>query len=188
MLEETLTIHHFKPKINMKILAIDPATKTGWACNDPRAHGVWDLSVKSDESDGMRLIRFQSKLTNFGLTSKVNLITFERPGGQFKKPIMTQSELIGVIKTFCITHGIEYRAYSSTEIKRHATGKGNCNKQAMIEAAREQLGYTGNDDNEADALWLLHLTEQDYGDQSGHCDEGQRGDNKDTQAPVYRTI
>ncbi len=146
----------------MKILAIDPATTTGWACNDPRSHGTWDLRVKSDESDGMRLIRLEAKLTMFNLTDSVELITFERPGGKFVKPIMTQSELIGMIKTFCHKNGIQYRAYSSTEIKRHATGKGNCNKQAMIAAARERLGYEGSDDNEADALWLLDLTEQDY--------------------------
>ena len=40
-------------------------------------------------------------------------------------------------------------------IKKHATGKGNASKQMMIEAARNKLGYKGNDDNEADALWIL---------------------------------
>jgi len=146
----------------MKILSIDPATKCGWATNSPRACGVWDLSVKSDESDGMRLIRFESKLSEFCLTNAPKLITFERPGGKFTKPIMTQSEIIGTLKAFCIKHKIEYRAYSSTEIKKHATGKGNANKQAMIDAAKDKLSYAGNNDNEADALWLLNLTENDY--------------------------
>ena len=40
-------------------------------------------------------------------------------------------------------------------IKRHATGKGNANKDAMIAAVRS-WGYTPVDDNEADALALLH--------------------------------
>jgi hypothetical protein len=40
-------------------------------------------------------------------------------------------------------------------IKRHATGNGNANKQAVIAAVRA-LGFDPADDNEADALALLH--------------------------------
>ena len=40
-------------------------------------------------------------------------------------------------------------------IKKHATGKGNASKEMMIEAARKKLGYKDDDDNEADALWIL---------------------------------
>ena len=41
-------------------------------------------------------------------------------------------------------------------IKKHATGKGNANKAAMI-ATMQALGFQPADDNEADALALLHL-------------------------------
>ena len=51
-------------------------------------------------------------------------------------------------------------AFSATEIKKHATGKGNASKPMMIEAARNKLGYTGADDNEADALWILDLCDK----------------------------
>ena len=40
-------------------------------------------------------------------------------------------------------------------IKRHVTGKGNADKQAVIDAVRK-LGFAPADDNEADALALLH--------------------------------
>jgi hypothetical protein len=39
-------------------------------------------------------------------------------------------------------------------IKRHATGKGNADKDAMIAAARAR-GFSPADDNEADAIALL---------------------------------
>jgi Holliday junction resolvasome RuvABC endonuclease subunit len=39
-------------------------------------------------------------------------------------------------------------------IKKHATGKGNAGKQAVI-AAMQAKGYHPKDDNEADALALL---------------------------------
>ena len=40
-------------------------------------------------------------------------------------------------------------------IKKHATGKGNASKTEVIDAMRA-LGHPVTDDNEADALALLH--------------------------------
>lgn len=144
----------------MNILAIDPATQCGWAV-DKFVFGVWDLKPKRDESKGMRLIRLRSKLQEIHDTQKLDIIVFERPGGRYKAAIITQSEIQGVIKMFCEDNGIEYRAYSSSEIKKHATGKGNAGKPLMIKSAWEKLDYMGNDDNEADALWLLDLAKTD---------------------------
>lgn len=42
-------------------------------------------------------------------------------------------------------------------LKMFATGNGNANKHQMVSSAREQLGYQGHDDDEADALWLLEI-------------------------------
>ena len=50
--------------------------------------------------------------------------------------------------------GIPYEGVPVGTIKRFATGKGNANKAAMIEAIR-QRGFSPEDDNEADALALL---------------------------------
>ena len=55
---------------------------------------------------------------------------------------------------------IDMACYSATEIKKFATGKGNANKEAMIEAAKE-LGYNPKDDNEADAIHIYRLCEKD---------------------------
>ena len=41
------------------------------------------------------------------------------------------------------------------EVRRHATGKGNANKDAMITVARAR-GFSPADDNEADAIAILH--------------------------------
>lgn len=147
------------PKI--KILALDPATHCGYAISK-ELYGVWDLTPKRDESAGMRLIRLRSKLNDILKTEHINLVVFERPGGRFKGAIIVHSELQAQIKIVCEDHKIEYRAYSSKEIKTYATGKGNCGKPAMIAAAQKKLGYTGEDDNEADALWLLELAKKDY--------------------------
>jgi Holliday junction resolvasome RuvABC endonuclease subunit len=39
------------------------------------------------------------------------------------------------------------------KLKKFATGKGTADKTAMVVAARERLGWTGMDNNAADALW-----------------------------------
>lgn len=150
-----------KPKKGLKILAIDPATHCGWAISK-YIYGVWDLTPKRDESKGMRLIRFRAKFKEVLMKEKINLVVFERPGGRFKGAIIVQSEIQGQLKIICEDMQVEYRAYSSKEMKQFATGKGNCGKPAMIAAAKEKLNYPGNDDNEADALWLLHLAKSDY--------------------------
>ena len=143
-----------KPKYN--ILALDVATHCGWATNT--ASGVWDFSIKRDESSGMRLIRFKSKLAEIIKLEKINLVTFERSAGFHKSALIIQAELHGVLKIYLEEMSIEYRAFSASEIKKHATGKGNAGKPMMIAAAQQKLSYAGNDDNEADALWILDLT------------------------------
>lgn len=141
------------------ILALDPATKCGWATDT--AYGVWNLLPKRDESKGMRLIRLKAKLKEVCSVDDITIIVFERPGGRFKGPIVVHSELQGVIKLFAEENNLEYRGYSSGEIKKFATGKGNANKAMMIAYAKEKLGYTGDSDDEADALWLLELAKSD---------------------------
>ena len=146
---------------DLRILAIDTATHCGWAVS-LTVYGVWDLTPKRDESAGMRLIRLRSKIHEVLDAEHINLVVFERPGGQHKGAIIVQSELQGQIKVVCEDRAIEYRAYSSHEIKKFATGKGNCGKPAMIAAAREKYSYPGNNDNEADSLHLLMLAKHDY--------------------------
>lgn len=147
----------------MNILAIDPATKCGWA-HSCGASGVWDLSVKRDESAGMRLMRLKSKL-NACYETGFDLLVFEAARNAAPKmqgALVIQSQLQGVIVLWCEEKAIDYRGYSPTEIKKHATGKGNANKSAMIKAANER-GWHPADDNEADAMWLLDLAKSQYG-------------------------
>lgn len=146
-----------------KILALDIATHCGWALGRlDSIYGVWDLSPKRDESAGMRLIRFRSKLKEIIESEKINIVVFERPGGRHVGAVIVQSELMGQTKTVCEDLKIPYRGYSSQEIKKFATGKGTSGKPAMIAAAKQKLGYKGDNDNEADALWLLELAKSEY--------------------------
>lgn len=44
-----------------------------------------------------------------------------------------------------------------------ATGNGNARKMLVLEAARRRLGYQGDSDDEADALWLQQVAFHVYG-------------------------
>lgn len=149
----------------MIILAIDPATKCGWA-HSCGASGVWDLSVRRDESGGMRLIRLRAKLSELYDTSPFDVLVYEAARNAAPKmqgALVVQAMIQGAIITWCEDNGVEYRGYSPTEIKKHATGKGKANKGLMLESARKNFGRV-SDDNEADALWLLDLAQMELED------------------------
>ena len=58
---------------------------------------------------------------------------------------------------WCELHGIPYAGVPVGTIKKHATGKGNANKETMIESAVNR-GHRPKDDNEADAISLAYYT------------------------------
>lgn len=142
----------------INILALDVATHTGWCTKT--AHGTWDFSLKRDESAGMRLVRFKAKLREMCQLEEINLVTFELSQGFHQNAVIVQSELHGVLKLYCEENKIDYRSFAPAEIKKFATGKGNANKEKMVEAAQQRYGYFGNDDNTADAMHIFHLTKK----------------------------
>ena len=149
----------------MNILALDPATECGWAHSRGQS-GTWSLRVRSDESDGMRLVRLQAKLDEIKHALGVDLLVFEAARAmRFGNATRVAGEIGGAVKLWATHNGINYRGYSPSEIKRHATGKGNADKLAMFEAARVKWPRVAGED-EADALWLLDLATNEYGERA----------------------
>ncbi len=156
------------PKI-LRILAIDPATQCGWA-HSSGASGVWDLSVRKDESSGMRLIRFEGKLMEILDSAGVDVIAFETPSVA-RGPKANMDGLKHCTKLQAIierlvesTHGVEGIGKNLQTIKAHALRDqpkgGKRDKAAMVAAAnRRWPNETIIDDNHADALWLLDLVQ-----------------------------
>jgi Holliday junction resolvasome RuvABC endonuclease subunit len=154
----------------MSCLALDPATSCGWAVT-PEMSGVWDLSIRRDESGGMKLLRLEAKLNEIAVTleggkSPLKLVVFEAARNAMPKmqgALVHQAKLQAIIERWATAREIDYKGYSPTEIKRFATGKGNSNKEAMLKGARSKFpGVAILDDNHADALWLLALAARDF--------------------------
>lgn len=149
-----------RQKINKNIAAFDQANLCGVAFQKPNEkykHELWDLTLKSRESQGMKWIRFESKISNFLKNNKIQILAYELPAGRNIKPIIHSSKLIGVIESVCIKNNIDYIEFSASEIKKFATGNGIANKKVMLEYAKKLWKYEGDDDNEADAIHILHL-------------------------------
>ena len=143
----------------MNVLAIDPGTKCGWAFGREPAlqlSGVWDLAPRRHEGGGMRFVRLQRLLGEF--SDAPALVAYEevrRHRGTDAAHIY--GGIVATLQAWCEERSIPYTAIPVGTIKRHATGKGNADKVAMLEAARARFGEGVIDDNQADALWLLSV-------------------------------
>jgi hypothetical protein len=64
------------------------------------------------------------------------------------------------INEYAAFRHIETMPVHSQSLKKHATGKGNADKEAMLIAANKR-GWHPQDDNACDALWLLDYARKD---------------------------
>ena len=142
----------------MKILALDFATKTGWATEG--LSGVQVFDVKRGESPGMRFLRFRAWLTETCMLADPKVIAYEQPHHRGGPATEVAYGFLTEVKTMAADRGIELMPVHSSTLKKFATGKGNAPKGSMIEEARRR-GYNPADDNEADACLLYEyaLTE-----------------------------
>lgn len=147
--------------MNQTLLALDLGTRTGWALmgRDGRiTSGSESFKPQRFEGGGMRFLRFRRWLAEIRQCAEgVDLVAFEevrRHAGV--DAAHAYGGFMGQLTAWCEHHGIPYQGVPVGTIKKHATGKGNAGKEAMIAAAVER-GHSPRDDNEADALALLHF-------------------------------
>lgn len=140
----------------MNILSLDIATKTGFAHTSGYS-GVWNLATKAGESKSRRLVNLKCQLARIIDLVKVDYVIYEAAFGNPKmmRSVMVIKEYHGIVKLFCEENHLPHSEVAPTVLKKHATGKGNANKKAMVEAAEAKYGRKMVDDNEADGLWLL---------------------------------
>lgn len=65
----------------------------------------------------------------------------------------------GVVRLLLHDRGIEYAEVPPAKVKKWATGKGNADKDTMLETAIRKHGFTGHGNDEADAWLLLKMAE-----------------------------
>ncbi len=143
------------------VLALDLGTTTGWACkvaDGTIVHGWSSFKPGRYEGGGMRYLRFKKWLAEIygSIGPEISAIYFE----EVRRHASTDSAhvyggLLATLTSWCEQNNIPYQGVPVGTIKKHATGRGNADKQAMV-ASMQLLGHPVTDDNEADALALLH--------------------------------
>ncbi len=139
----------------MHILAIDIGTRTGWASQDIGGinSGFMEFKVKRGEGGGIRFLRFRQWLNALELPQAVVYEMVMRHVGTDAAHVY--GGLLAILLTWCEEHSIPYYGLGVGYIKKQWTGKGNATKEAMIAEANRR-GFTVTDNNEADALAILH--------------------------------
>lgn len=142
------------------ILALDLGTTTGWALrgDDGRiVSGTVSFRPSRYDGGGMRYVRFRAWLDQLaddaGAIAAIHYEEVRSHAGTDAAHVF--GGLLATLTAWAEQRSIPYQGAPVGTVKKHATGKGNAGKPAMIAAARAR-GFSPTDDNEADALAILH--------------------------------
>jgi Holliday junction resolvasome RuvABC endonuclease subunit len=153
----------------MNVLALDLATRTGWAdalCGSVRS-GYRDFPEVKGEAPGTRFVRFRNWLREMVDTeTPPELVVIEKPLiGTMKNADVARIAFgfAAITEEVCARFGVRFYAIHNATVKKHATGSGNADKRRMTAAANTQfeakIGREIIDNNEADALCVLAWVE-----------------------------
>lgn len=141
------------------LLALDLGTTTGWALRSADRtvlSGTVSFRPSRYDGGGMRYVRFRGWLDQVDEDAgSLTEIYFE----EVRRHVGTDAAhlyggFLATLTGWAEQRRIAYQGVPVGTIKRHATGKGNADKAAIIAAVRAR-GFKPADDNEADAIALL---------------------------------
>ncbi len=149
----------------MRILAIDAATKTGWALWHGKLveSGVEDFSKRRGESNGSMFLRFRTWLKHILQEQSINFVVYEQSHHRGGAATEIGVNLTGRVQEVCAELKIEFVAVHTATLKKWATGHGKADKTVMMARAHPILEREPIDDNEADAALMSKWAAENYG-------------------------
>jgi Holliday junction resolvasome RuvABC endonuclease subunit len=146
------------------VLALDLGSRMGWALlrADGRVEsGVEAFSPKTNESPGGRFNRFRRWLVDMKQAHpELARIAYENVnfigGPQGTYAVQVYGGFEAIVLMFCDHHQIECRGHAVGTVKKRFAGSGKATKDDMIAQCRA-MGFKPQDDNEADAIAVLHV-------------------------------
>lgn len=162
---------------NQNVLALDLATKTGYAYrlrDGSVGHGVINMKAKDDQHQGQRWVNFSQGLMELLTRYEIHHVGFEQidhfapmktKDGRYTIPssaIITMAGCRSILERTCALNNIPLDGMHVSAIKKSWTGSGGTKKDQMIAEAFRR-GYKPMDDNAADALAILDLILKPYG-------------------------
>lgn len=153
--------------MDVRILGIDPASRTGWAHSNG-SRGVWEIVAKGDKHPGRRLERFRRLLFSAKRDHGIDLIAAEDAGfgSNNRNTAALHDELRGVTKLCAAEWEIPVVLFKPTQIKKWLTGRGNAKKPDMIHFVGTLFGVHTTDDNVADAVAVMEFAKVFFNSQN----------------------
>ena len=103
----------------------------------------------------MRFLKFEKMLQTFHELNPITAVYYEEVRAhKGVDAAHIYGGFLATLTNWCEKNKIPYEGIPVGTIKKFATGKGNSNKEAMIQAAIE-AGYSPEDDNAADAIHIM---------------------------------
>lgn len=151
----------------MNILALDCATKTGWATlvDGQIESGMQDFTKKRGESNGMLFLKFNQWLRRLN-EYPFGLIVYEQAHHRGGAATEICVGLSTRAQEYAVTYHSEHWAVHTATLKKAITGNGRASKEDMMAYFKEQTGREPEDDNEADAYALLRYAMDELGEKS----------------------
>lgn len=146
----------------MNILALDLATFTGWATliDGKIKFGSEKFVDPNWDGHGARYLKYEKWLNSFD--TKFDLIAYETV---MAHSAVYASHVYGAYLSEVMKLGertkTPYVGFGVKAIKKFWAGNGNASKKDMMNKSWD-LGFNVKDDNQADALGILHLAESEY--------------------------
>ncbi|WP_186122352.1 polynucleotidyl transferase [Burkholderia gladioli] len=151
----------------LNLLALDLGTQCGWALSKGGVltYGTRNFSAKRTDGPGQRWLKFRAMLGNhFAAAGEIHAIYYEHvmAHGPKDKPNTIAAHVFGGflahLEAWCDVQRVRLVPVDVGAVKKGWTGRGNANKQAMIDEARKRGFKVGADeDDTADALAILHV-------------------------------
>ena len=153
----------------MRVLGLDPGSRTGWAIFDNDvyiASGCMTLNEENYKGGGWRYLVFKRKFLDLLTTYQPEALVYEL----VRRHVGTDAAhiwggLTAVMKMICEEQQIPYTGYEVKSIKKHFTGTGNASKELMCVTANNKYGtkldIKAQEDDEADAIGIAEMLYQD---------------------------
>jgi len=147
----------------MKIIAFDLGSTWACATNDPSEKMV----LLGQDADALHFVETGARPEKLAAFSRavwalegqaVDLVIYERPFARGQAATRLLWGMAGILEAAAHAAGAAVLDISPAEIKKWATGNGHASKEEMLVAAR-RMGYTGDNEHEADAFALLKMAE-----------------------------
>ncbi|MCV6799859.1 crossover junction endodeoxyribonuclease RuvC [Achromobacter ruhlandii] len=147
------------PALNVNILALDLGTKTGYALrrrDGAMRYGTVDFTPRKSWTPGQRWARFRGWLADTVATFQIDAVVYERV--VFGHSSAASSDVYGGFKALvelaADTHSLTLSSVAVPTVKKHFTGSGRADKEAMLAQAKAR-GFSPDSHNAADALAIL---------------------------------